>query len=334
MRRRLKVGLLGLGRLGKVYARDLAASIPYTELVAVADPDDVALRSVAEEYEVRRAYADPLELIGEAAVEAVVIVSPTHTHKPLVAAAAETGKAIFCEKPLSISPSEAAAMRETVERTGVFFQMGFMRRFDRGYAAAKERIDAGELGKPVVFKSSSRDPFRPSLEYLHPDSSGGIFVDMGIHDFDLALWLFGPIQEVHSVGGVLAYPEIESVGDIDNAIVNLTFADGRIGTIDLSRNGVYGYDIRTEILGTEGTIRIGYLRETPITILRKNQVSHDTVPYFMERFAEAYTRQLENFALNALESRPPPVGIDDGIAALDVAVAATKSYRQGRPCKV
>ncbi len=334
MKRRLRVGLMGLGRLGKVYARNLAATIPHTRLVAVADPDAEARAAVADEFEVDAQYSDPGQLFADPRVEAVVIVSPTHTHASLVAACCAAGKAIFCEKPLSISLPEALEMQQTVSSSGVFFQMGFMRRFDRGYAAARTQVEEGAVGRPVVFKSSSRDPFRPSLEYLDPASSGGIFVDMGIHDIDLALWLFGPVRKVSSVGGVLAYPEIEPVGDIDNAILSLTFEDGRIGVIDLSRNGVYGYDIRTEILGTEGTIEIGYLRETPIVVKRKNRISHDTVPYFMERFAEAYTRQLEDFARNVLESRPAPVTIEDGIAALRVAVAATRAYHSGEAVRV
>ncbi len=159
-------------------------------------------------------------------------------------------------------------------------------------------------------------------------------MDMGIHDFDLALWFFGRIKSVNSVGGVLAYPELETVGDIDNGIVALSFDDGRIGVIDLSRNGVYGYDISTEILGTEGTIRIGYLRETPITVMTKNNIAHDTVPYFMERFARAYTAQLRDFALNLLLERPPPITMDDGIEALRVALAAGRSFREQRSVPV
>lgn len=333
-RRKIKVGLLGVGRLGKIYAQSLASYVAETSLTAVADPDPEALRETAERYEVPRRCSDPLDLIEDPEVEAIVIATPTDTHRELVAAAAQSGKPIFCEKPLSISLEEAADMKRIVERAGVFFQMGFMRRFDRGYAAAKKRIDDGEIGRPVVFKSCSRDPYRPSLEYLNPASSGGLFVDMGIHDFDLALWFFGSIRKVQAVAGVLAYPEIESVGDVDNGIASLTFSDGRLGVVDLSRNGVYGYDIATEILGDAGTIRIGYLRETPITVMKENNIAHDTVPYFMERFGEAYTTQLRDFARNLMEEKAPPITIDDGIAALRVAVAATRSYQTGAAVEV
>ena len=160
-----------------------------------------------------------------------------------------------------------------------------MRRFDAGYAAAKQKIESGVIGKPIVMKSSSRDPFRPSLEYLDPKNSGGLFTDCGIHDIDLARWFMGEVRSVYSIGGNLAYPEMDEIGDVDNAITTLQFESGSLGVIDLSRSGVYGYDIRTEILGTQGTLQIGYLRETPLMVLTKGNVGHDTVPYFMFRCA-------------------------------------------------
>ena len=217
-------------------------------------------------------------------------------------------------------------MKQAVTRGSALFQMGFMRRFDAGYAEAKRLVESGTIGTPVLFKSSSRDPFPPSLEYADPRSSGGIFVDMGIHDFDLARWFMGEVKSVNAVGGVLAYPEFASVGDIDNAVASLVFADGRLGVVDLSRNGVYGYDITTELLGTKGTVRIGYLRETPLLVMTKNHVAHDTVPYFMERFEKAYTVQLRNFANNVLNDSIPPVDIDDGIGALRIGLGATQAY--------
>jgi predicted dehydrogenase len=190
------------------------------------------------------------------------------------------------------------------------------------------------IGRPVVFKSSSRDPFRPSLEYANPASSGGIMVDMGIHDFDLARWFMGDVDTVLAAGALLAYPEMASIGDIDNAIATLVFSDGRLGVIDLTRNGVYGYDISTELLGDAGTIRVGYLRETPLYTMTKNNVAHDTVPYFMERFERAYTLQLQNFAQNVLHDRMPPVVIKDGVEALRIALAATAAHHTGQPVKV
>lgn len=327
---RLNVGVIGVGRLGKVYVRDLAGRIPETRVVAVADPVEALAKDVAAEFDVPKAYADPLALIDDPAVDAIVIVTPTHTHRDIVIAAASRGKPTFCEKPPALSLQEIAAMKTAIEKSGLFFQMGFMRRFDPGYAAAKKQIDAGRIGDPLVFKATSRDPFRPSLEYANPASSGGMLIDMGIHDFDLARWFMGDVRSVAAIGATIAYPELATVGDIDNAIASLTFASGKLGVVDLTRSGIYGYDISTEILGLEGTIRIGYLRETPIMIMTKaNGVSHDTVPYFMERFRDAYTNQLQNFAQNVLHHRDPPITIDDGMEALRVGIAATQARERG-----
>ena len=331
---RLAIGLIGVGRLGRVYARDLAGRIAETRLVAVADPVGTLAQEVAAEFDVPRHYTDPQALIDDATVEAIVIVSPTDTHRQLVIAAAQRGKPTFCEKPPALSLDEIAAMKEAIAKSGIFFQMGFMRRFDSGYAAAKQQIEVGRIGTPLVFKSTSRDPFRPSLEYANPKSSGGMLIDMGIHDFDLARWFMGDVKTVATIGATIAYPELMTVGDIDNAVASLTFTSGKIGVVDLSRSGIYGYDIATEILGLEGTLKIGYLRETPVMVLTKNSVAHDTVPYFMERFRDAYTTQLQNFAQNVLHDRPAPITIDDGLEALRIGVAATRAHETQKPVMV
>lgn len=332
--RRLRVGLIGLGRLGRVYARDLATRIPETRLHAVADVDAAAVASVAADFDVAQASTDPAAVLDDDLVEAVVIVSPTRTHRELSLAAARRGKPTFCEKPLALTLPEAIEMKDAIAKSGGFFQMGFMRRFDPGYAAARRKLAEGEIGRVVLFKSSSRDPHRTTLEYADPRNSGGMLLDMGIHDFDLARFFVGDVLSVHAVAGTLAYPELASVGDLDNAVVSLRFASGSLGVVDLSRNGIYGYDIQTELLGTEGTLRVGYLRETPLLVMKKNDVSHDTVPYFMERFATAYTAQLQDFARNVLLGRPAPVTIEDGVAALRIAVAAQRSHETGRPVEV
>ncbi len=328
--KRLNVGVIGLGRLGRVYVRDLAGRIPETKVVAVADPIGNLAKEIAAEFDVPKSYTDPLEMIDDKSVEAIVIVTPTHIHREQVIAAARSKKPTFCEKPPALSLAEVAEMKTAIEKSGMFFQMGFMRRFDAGYAAGKKAIEAGRIGLPLVFKATSRDPFRPSLEYANPASSGGMLIDMGIHDFDLARWFMGDVEKVSAIGATIAYPELATVGDIDNAIASLTFASGKLGVVDLTRSGIYGYDISTEILGLEGTIRIGYLRETPIVVMTKaHGVSHDTVPYFMERFRDAYTNQLQNFAQNVLQERPAPITIDDGIEALRVGVAATRAQASG-----
>jgi scyllo-inositol 2-dehydrogenase (NAD+) len=331
---KLNAGLIGVGRLGKVYARDLATRLIGVRFAGVADTNAKLAEETAREFDVAKWYADPFALIDDPAIDTVIIVSPTHAHRDHVVACAGRGKPAFCEKPPALSLREAQTMKEAVARAGSFLQMGFMRRFDAGYAAAKKKIDEGAIGTPIVFKSSSRDPYRPSLEYANPKSSGGMISDMGIHDFDLARWFMGEAASVSAVGGTLAFPELNEVGDIDNAIVALKFASGSIGEVDLSRSGLYGYDIFGEIMGTKGTLRIGYLRETPLFVMTKNQVAHDTVPFFMERFHDAYPAQLQDFLDNVRNDRQPPITIDEGVGALRIALAATRAQATGVPVSV
>jgi inositol 2-dehydrogenase len=330
----LNIGVVGVGRLGKLYSEYFLGRIGGARLVAVADIREELARSFAEANNISSWYRDYNELLSNKDVDAVVIVTTTQSHKQIVVESARAGKAIFCEKPLSLSIDEASEMKNAVEKTGAYFQLGFMRRFDHGYAAAKQRLENGSIGTPIVFKSSSRDPYRPSLEYLDPVNSGGLFTDCGIHDVDLARWLMGDVASVYGIGGVLAYPEMEQIRDVDNAIMSLNFKSGALGVIDLSRSGIYGYDIRTEILGTKGTLKVGYLRETPLLILTEQGVTHDTVPYFMERFGQAYVSQLENFVSNVVEGKPAPITCDDGIAALRVTLAATESLKEKKPIDV
>jgi inositol 2-dehydrogenase len=330
----VKVGVVGLGRLGALYARYFLGRVANARLAAVCDIQAGLAQSFASEHGVARAFTDYHDLLSDDSVDAVVIVTTTAAHKDIAIDALHLNKPVLCEKPISVELAEAEAVSEAVRSTGGFFQMAFMRRFDNGYASAKCKIDEGLIGTPIVFKSSSRDPYRPSLEYLNPRLSGGLFVDCGIHDIDLARWLVGEISSVYSFGGVLAYPEMAEIGDVDNAITTLQFAGGAIGVIDLSRSGVYGYDIRTEILGTKGTLKVGYLRETPLLVMTKGSVAHDTVPYFMERFEQAYVSQLQDFVDNVLKDRAPSITCDDGVAALKISLAATRSFKERRPVDI
>lgn len=331
MTKKLNVGVVGLGRLGNLYARYFLGQIANANLVAVSDILEPVAEAFAHDHNIAKCYVDYHDLINDKDVNAVVIVTPTSNHKDVSIAAAQVGKPVFCEKPLSISMDDSLAIKEAIDRTGIFFHLGFMRRFDKGYAAAKRKIDDDVIGTPIVFKSTSRDPFRPSLEYLDPAHSGGLLTDCGIHDMDLARWLVGEVASVYSTGGVLAYPEMEPVGDVDNAIASLTFESGALGVVDCSRSAIFGYDIRTEILGTKGTLQVGYLRETPLYVLTKDGVTHDTVPYFMERFGQAYVDQLQNFVDHVLEDKPPAITCDDGIAALRISLAATQSLHEKQP---
>ena len=225
-------------------------------------------------------------------------------------------------------------MLDTTQRTGVFLQMGFQRRFDAGYIDAKKKIEAGIIGTPVLISLISRDPFAPPLEFCNPKASGGLIIDMGIHDFDLARMFVGEVASVYSTGGALAYPEMKSIGDIDNAAVNLVFQNGALGVVQLSRNAVFGYDIRTEIWGTKGSLQIGYFRHTPVLVMTKDGISHDVVPHFMQRFEKAYLAQIRDFVDNVLKGAEPSISGEDALAALQISLAATQSLKENQPVTV
>ncbi|MCS7314499.1 MAG: Gfo/Idh/MocA family oxidoreductase [Bryobacteraceae bacterium] len=275
------------GRLGRVYAADPAHRVPNARLVAVADKRSDLAEAFAREHGVPKWYASHEEAIADKEVEAVAVITPTSTHREVVTAAAEAGKAIFCEKPIALTLEEAGEMLERVQSARVFLQMGFQRRFDAGYVAAKEKLDAGLIGLPVLIACTSRDPFRPPLEFCDPGVSGGLITDMGIHDFDVARMFLGEVERVCAVGGALASPELRSVGDIDNAVIEMVFENGAPGVVALSRNAVFGYDIRAEIWGTEGSLQLGCFRHTPALLMTKEGIAHDVVPHLMQRFDRA-----------------------------------------------
>lgn len=331
---RLNVGVIGLGRMGRVYAANLAHRVPNAHLVAVADRHADLAESLARQYGVPKWYKDHHDLINDKGIDAVAVITSTSQHGEVVIDSAEGGKAIFCEKPISLSLAQAEQMLQVVENTGAFFQMGFQRRFDSGYVEAKKKMEAGAIGTPVLLISTSRDPFRPPVEFCDPKVSGGMIADMGIHDFDVARTFLGNINSVYAVGGTLAYPELKSVGDIDNAIINMVFENGALGVVHLSRNSVFGYDIRAEIWGTKGSLQIGYFRHTPILVMTKDGITHDVVPHFMERFENAYLAQIQDFVDRVVNDGEPSVTGADAVAALRVSVAANTSLRENRPIEV
>lgn len=334
MKTRLNVGLVGLGRLGRVYAADLAHRVPNARLAAVADLKPELAESFAAEYDVPRWYTTHEDLIRDSGVDAVAVITSTSTHHDVVMDCVRAGKPVFCEKPIATSLEAAQEMVDVVAGKGAFFQMGFQRRFDAGYLGAKKKIEQGVIGTPVLLKSTSRDPFPPPLEFCDPKVSGGLIADMGIHDFDVARMFMGDVKSVYAVGGALACPELGTVGDIDNAIINMVFESGMIGVVDLSRNAVFGYDIRAEVWGTAGSLEIGYFRETPIYVMTREGITHDVVPHFMQRFEKAYLTQIQDFVSNVLQGREPSIAGKDGIAALRISLAATRSLKERRPVQV
>ncbi len=331
---RLRVALLGAGRLGAAHARTLAG-LPEARLVAIADPRAEG-RQLAERFDAR-AVADPLEAIQDPGVDAVVIVTPTATHAELIQAAARAGKPTFCEKPIALDIAATERALAVVAETGTPLQIGFQRRYDTGFAEAQRRIAAGEIGRVHLLRSVSHDPYPPSREYIL--GCGGQFVDMSIHDIDIARFVTGlEIESVEAFGSLLGKQagDFEAAGDWDTTVLNLRFAGGALGSIVNSRQAGYGYDIHTDILGDHGGLKVGYERHTPITrYSRETGAQHDYVPYFPERFAQAYSAELAAFIQAVQAGRPVTPTGQDGLAALKVALAATESARQnGTPVRV
>jgi scyllo-inositol 2-dehydrogenase (NAD+) len=328
----IKMGVIGLGRMGRLYARILATQVTGAQLYAVAEAGDQARAQVEDELSIPYVFTDAYEAIAHPDLQAVIITTPTSTHHDLVIAAAGAGKAIFCEKPLALTLRETRAMIEAASRARVPLQVGFMRRFDPAYQRAKAMIAGGQIGYPVTFKSLSRDPFCPPRTYMDPARSGGLIIDMAIHDFDLARWLMSSeVERVSAEGTTLVCEDLASAGDIDNALVNMRFASGALGNIEASRNAFYGYDIRTEVLGSDGAVMIGAHRYTPVLLLTRAGATHDVTPYLMERFGDAYRAQLQHFADCLRACQPPAVGGAEAYAACMIGIAATQSYHTGRP---
>lgn len=331
----VNMGVIGLGRMGQIYSRHVATGIVSARLGGVSDVVAERATQVANQFSSARIYANYQEMVDDPAIQAVVVATPTHTHAEIVQAAAAAGKAIFCEKPTALTLEETDCMIGAVAQAHVPFQIGFMRRFDSAYVAAKDKIDQGVIGTPVTIRAVSRDPHRTSLEFADPARSGGLIIDMSIHDVDVCRWLMGnEIERVYAQGGALVYPELADVGDVDNVMVLATFGDGGLGYLEASRNARYGYDIQCEVIGSEGALRIGYLQETPLLVLTPAGASHDVVPYFLERFGPAYAAQLEHFTECVQQDKTPLTSADDARRALQVCIAATRSQHTGRPVEV
>lgn len=331
----INLGVIGLGRMGRIFSRHLARHTDGGNLTAVSSRNPEVAARVANQGHNITIYHDYREMLANPDIDGVVIATLTHTHHDIVIAAAAAGKAIFCEKPIALTLAETDSMIAAIEQAGVLFQVGFMRRFDKGYAAAKRRIEAGDIGQPIVAQSISRDPGCPDPEWAAPASSGGLIVDLAIHDIDSLRWLMGDeVEQVYAEGGVLTCPDLAAVGDIDTALINLRFAQGGLAMVEAARNCGYGYDIRCEIRGTKGTLQIGYLQDTPVVALTSHGVTHDIVPWFQERFTPAYNAQLDHFITCLQQDTPPLVGATDARAALQISLAATQSYHEGRPVKV
>jgi myo-inositol 2-dehydrogenase / D-chiro-inositol 1-dehydrogenase len=329
----LRLGVIGVGRIGRMHADILARQVPGAALTMVHDAHRPSALDVAETLGVPAA-DDVDELLGADDVDAVAICTSTDTHADLIVAAAEAGKAIFCEKPVSLDLAEVDRALAAVEAAGVPFQIGFNRRFDAAHAAVAATVADGRIGEPHVARITSRDPAPPPMAYVQ--SSGGIFLDMTIHDFDMARYVTGSeVVEVYARGAVRVDPRFADADDVDTAVITLVHENGCLTTIDNSRQAVYGYDQRVEVFGSEGMAA----SENPLAhtalVRTKDGTAEATLPYFfLERYVPSYLAEWKAFVAAVSEGRTPPVTAADARAPLVIGLAAWRSVRDGRPVPI
>jgi myo-inositol 2-dehydrogenase/D-chiro-inositol 1-dehydrogenase len=330
----LRFGVIGAGRIGKLHAENLATRIPQVEVAAIADVNQLAARETAARLRVPEAPSDYRALLSDPTIDAVAICSSTDTHARIIVEAAQAGKHIFCEKPIDYDLGKIDAALEAVSRAGVKLQVGFNRRFDPNFAHVREMVAQGKVGEPHILRITSRDPAPPPLAYVRV--SGGIFLDMTIHDFDMARFLTGSeIEEVYTAAGVMVDPQIGAAGDVDTAVITLRFASGAIGTIDNSRKAVYGYDQRVEVFGSGGMVQA--LNNTPHNDLYANADGVQAAKplyFFLERYSESFVAEMKAFVKSVLEDCPPPVTGLDGRIPVVIGLAAQKSHLERRPVKI
>jgi len=329
---RLNLGVAGVGVMGKRHAENLRCRVPKARLVAVSDADEKRAAQVATELELDHHFGSLEEMIARKDIDAVVIASPGKFHANSTRIVAEAGKDVFCEKPFGLNLAEIDAALGAVAKSGIRLQLGHMRRFDRAYAAAKKRIEAGDIGDPIIFKSIGRDTEPPPLEYFQACLNGMLFLDSSVHDFDLARWLMGDeVAEVQAYFSTKVLPYLAQFNDIDAAVVNLRFARGSIGNVESFRQAIYGYDIRTEVVGTKGSIMIGALQHTAEMLLTTKGATHDVVTHWLDRFEDAYLREMCAFVEMLATGGQPVVAGEDGLRAVAIGLAADRSCREARP---
>ena len=332
--KKLRVGILGAGRIGRVHAETLAFRLPEGETVAITDVNIEAAQSLAERCGIPKVTASAEEILDDRTIDAVLICTPTPTHADLIVKAAEAGKHIFCEKPIALELDKIDTALAAARAAGVKLQVGYNRRFDSNFMRVRQAVASGEIGKPNLMHIISRDPAPPPMAFVR--TSGGIFRDMMIHDFDMARYLMGEeVEEIYAAGGVLVEPEFAAEGDLDTALAVLHFASGAIGTIDNSRKAVFGYDQRVEILGSKGKIASENRFANEVVVSGEKSVYTDLpLNFFMQRYTESFALELQLFVQAILEGKPTPVTGEDSRVPVVMALAARKSYDERRPVRL
>ncbi len=332
--KQLNIGIIGAGRIGKVHMQSITYNVPSAKVLGITDVFKDGLQELADKYGIEKVYADYKEMLADKDIDAVLVCSSTDTHADISIEAAQAGKHVFCEKPVDLTPEKVKAVIDAVEKAGVKLQVGFNRRFDHNFAHVRSLINEGKVGNLELIKITSRDPEPPPAEYAAV--SGGMFLDMTIHDFDMARFLAGSdVTEVYASATCLVDPAIGEAGDVDTAIINLKFENGALGVIDNSRRAAYGYDQRIEVFGSLGAAMASNDTPTNVTVMNSEGVTTDKPLYFfLERYMQSFRDEMVQFVDAVQNDKLTPTTGLDGLNSILVALAAKKSVKEGRPVKI
>ena len=331
----MKVGIIGAGRIGKVHLESISRYVKGAEVAAMADPfmsKDTA--EYIKSFGVGKITKDYREILANKEIQAVLICSSTDTHAPISIEAIEAGKHVFCEKPVDHDVDNILKVKSALEGKNLKYQVGFNRRFDHNFSAVRRAVKEGKIGALNVLKICSRDPAAPPVNYIKV--SGGIFLDMTIHDFDMVRFLSGEeVESVYAMGGVMVDEEIGKAGDIDTAVIVMRLKSGALAVIDNCRRAAYGYDQRAEAFGELGQIAVGNDTSSTAVLSDKDGVTSEKPLYFfLERYMQAYVREISEFIDCVQNDKPVPVGIEDGLQAVKIGIAAKKALQEGREIRL
>lgn len=333
MTKKVNIAVIGTGRMGSVHVRNIARQIPETNLVAICDLRLDVAQAIADELGIQRVTADYHELLADRSIDAILISTSTDTHAHIIKDVAAAGKHIFCEKPLALDLALIDEALVEVKKANVKLQVGFNRRFDKSFKRVREIVTSGEIGRPCILNITDRDPDYPAIEFLRV--SGGMFLDQTIHDFDMARFQVGDIEEVYAIGSALLRPELAEFGDIDTDVLTLKFTNGAVGIINNSRKAVYGYDQRLEVFCSNGTAIAN--NESANTVVKGDpQGFHSSLLpfFFMQRYAPCYVDEVREFVECVRDDLPTPTTGEDGRMAVVLGYAAWKSLHENRPVKI
>lgn len=331
----LSIGIIGAGRIGKVHAESITYHVKNAKVVAMADPfmsEDT--EKWAKELGVAKCCKDYHEILNDPSIDAVMICSSTQTHAPISIEAIHAGKHVFCEKPISQDLTQIKEVMEVLATSKVKYQVGFNRRFDHNFRAVRDAVTAGKIGDVHIVKITSRDPGAPPIEYVK--ISGGMFLDMTIHDFDMVRFLTGSdVEEIYVNAAVLIDPEIGAAGDVDTAIISMKLKNGALAVIDNSRKAEYGYDQRAEVFGSKGQVQMtNDALSTAVISNADGVIGEKPLYFFLERYMASFSNEMTQFVDAVINNKEVPVTVNDGLQAVLIGVAAGKSLREKRPVKL